>query len=131
MRRLAEQIQEAIGAETDTVWLSADTMEKQLLRHPEMTAEEYQLLPTLIAQPDAVLASGENRVLMLALLERVYAVVIKATADRQENYLLSFYRADPKSVRRVQRNLKLLLGSFDRLMSRQNRKTGAPEGPVS
>ena len=126
--RLSEQVQEALGAETDTVTLSDDTMRKQKGEraghggHTDLTVEDYLALPTLISQPEAVLTKGNQRLLLLGLSDKVLALVIKTTRDGGKNYLVSLHRAQAVAIRRWVKAQTLLVGSVDRMLAELQRK---------
>jgi hypothetical protein len=128
--RLSEQVQEALGSKSDTVMLSEDTMKKQKgerlghAGHTDVTLEDYQALPTLISQPEAVLTKGDQRLLLLGLSDKVLALVIKTTAAADKNYLVSLHRAAPIALRRWARTQTLLLGSVERLLAMAAKKPG-------
>lgn len=121
--RLSEQVQEALGSKSDTVMLSDDTMKKQLGErpghggHPELTVQDYQALPTLIAQPEAVFSKDDKRLLLLGLSDKVLAVVIKATQAGDKNYVVSVHQKRSADLRAIARVQKLVLGTLDRLLN--------------
>jgi hypothetical protein len=51
--RLSEAVQRMLGAETSDVLLSAETMVKQRLRHPDVGVDDYLLVPLALAEPTA------------------------------------------------------------------------------
>jgi hypothetical protein len=112
------------------VMLSEDTMKKQKgerlghAGHTDVTLEDYQALPTLISQPEAVLTKGDQRLLLLGLSDKVLALVIKTTAAADKNYLVSLHRAAPIALRRWARTQTLLLGSVERLLAMAAKKPG-------
>lgn len=114
--RMATETQQALGAQTDMVLLSADTMEKQLSHHAELSEEDYARLPVVLSQPDAVMEKGERRILLLRLEENVMAAVLKATASGDGVYVVSYHRVRPKGVASYVRKQRLLLGGTDRLL---------------
>ncbi|EFH11588.1 hypothetical protein, partial [Teichococcus cervicalis] len=107
---LAAEVQAALGARQGAVLLSPQTLAKQLRHHPDLTPEDYDVLRQLIGSPDVVRREEDRR---LALIKRqgvVYVAAIKSTADGAENYLLSFRRARPKSVRQLLARYEPVLG---------------------
>jgi hypothetical protein len=117
--RLSEQVQQALGIETDTVRLSADTMEWQRIAFPNLTVDEYQALPTVLAQPDAVLTDGALRVLLLRLDHGVFAAELANGDSKAALAVWRFYLADPHRVRQLGADMMLKLGTLDRLLNKE------------
>lgn len=103
---------DSIGAKTQVVFLSEETMSKQkgLLPdregHPELSIEEYRKLPDVIEGAQTILQDGE---LTLAFIEtdgRTYQAVVKATQSGKRLFLTSFRRLDNarKEIERLIRN---------------------------
>lgn len=95
----------AVGSDVHVVQLSAETARKQLSQHPELVPEDYARLGDMIAQgPVRRNAAGE-----LVLIEQAgegalpWFAVIKATQDRSELYLKTFFPAG--SSRYVRRQI--------------------------
>jgi hypothetical protein len=109
--RMPEAVKAAIGAQSDVVLLSADTMEKQLLRHPDLTVDDYLLAPLAIAQPSVVVGQQAGRVVLLRAGAKILRLAIKTTLDRAENYLLSLHYMDDATTRKFLARAKLLFGS--------------------
>ena len=96
------------------------SMEKQLLRHPEMTVDDYAALPAVLSQPDAVVQrhdGDQERGFLAAINGRTMWAWVKVTKKADEAYVVSYYRARPKAVRAAMRKMRLLAGSFDRLLA--------------
>lgn len=101
---LGDDLRTAIGAENHVVVLSSDSYAKQLGDtqrsggHPEMTIADYRRLPSIGAQPDIVLQQDDTRLLITkADGDRYRVAAVKATADRQEMYLLSYRWASART----------------------------------
>ena len=117
---LSTQTQAILDTTADSVVLSPDTMEKQLLRHPEMTVDDYAALPAVLSQPDAVVQrhdGDQERGFLAAINGRTMWAWVKVTKKADEAYVVSYYRARPKAVRAAMRKMRLLAGSFDRLLA--------------
>lgn len=94
MGDLPGALMRATDADSPEVRLSADTMEKQAYRHPEMTPEDYARLPELLAAPDLVVASASPRhSLFVKRLDRDLAAVVKRVPGGS-GYVVSFRRAE-------------------------------------
>jgi SPP1 gp7 family putative phage head morphogenesis protein len=88
---LAPKLKEALGAKTDKLFLSADTI-KSHSHHPEIQAFDYYLVK--YAQKNALFAvrEGENKVFLLKKLGVIYEVVIKTIENKKEVYIVSMHK---------------------------------------
>lgn len=109
---LDKTYQEAIGAKTQAVQLSDQTMTKQIKSHPELELAEYQLIPDVVAEAQVIVQDGENTIAFTKRGDRLYHAVVKATRDGEELYLTSFRRTDMASVKRVMKKGKVLRNEF-------------------
>lgn len=88
---LSEQSKKALGATTSTVWLSDDTLIKQLNSREgqEFEVGEYGLLPEILNQPERILFKGK-----LEFLKEIngikYFVAVKHLIDENELFVVSF-----------------------------------------
>jgi hypothetical protein len=114
--RMPDRVRTAIGALGQDVFLSAETMKKQLLRHPEMLVDDYLLVPLLLAEPSVVVAQPDRRVVLLRAGAKVLRAVIKATEGGLENHLVSLHYMDGGGARRFLRHAKPLMGSLTELL---------------
>ena len=96
--RVSGQVKHALGAHTRVVWLSRNSIEKQLSRHsvarrgPRPSAY-YDYIGDTIAHGRAFRLEGNRVGLVLDVREMRgyrFQVVVKVTADRNELYTLSF-----------------------------------------
>lgn len=106
-------LMDALETKSDSILLSDETLGKQRRHHPELTAEEYEAIPRMLAQPDAILDSGENHVLVMSQYKKLlYRLVVKATRDRTTNFLQSFHSVSFEDARRLLRSRRLLWGEL-------------------
>lgn len=80
----------AIGARVREVRLSSDSMKKQRERHPELTVDEYRLLPE-ITKSGRVIQDKENVLMFIKRFGKWYRATVKSTSDGQELFLVSFH----------------------------------------
>ncbi len=98
-----EETQQLMGAGQRTVLLSADSMLKQDGKtgrsngHPELTDEEYCLLPDLIGR-GLVLKEDQQNAVYFHHNKKVYRAVVKTTKDGRENYMQSFRRSSDAAL---------------------------------
>jgi hypothetical protein len=113
---LHPDVAEAIGAKSREVLLSADTAEKQLIRHPELNVRDYAALAEVVAQPALAVAQADHRVVLFRRVGKLLYVVVKRTAQGGETYALSLFRGHAKDVRRVVNRGTIILGSVKALL---------------
>ena len=116
---LDEDLQRRLGAQQKAVLLSDETLAKQKVSHPDLTAEEYQLLPEIFHK-GRVIRENEHNIHFYAIRGRLYKAVVKITQKRHENYLTTFHRARKKQVESETRG-GLLIRDW-----RENRIEGRP-----
>nr|WP_298099751.1 phage minor head protein [uncultured Shinella sp.] len=81
----------ALGIDARVALLSAETMEKQIRRHPEMTVEDYRLLPTFPAKALVALADGPLSAVLIRLANgRWLHAVLKSTKSRKAAFVTSY-----------------------------------------
>ncbi|GBQ15227.1 hypothetical protein CFR78_04265 [Komagataeibacter rhaeticus] len=118
-------VQNALGGGSRTVHMSGQTMEKQLERHPDLTDDDYRMVPQVLANPAVVAASRARHVMLLSHAGRLYRAIVKVTGDGKENWLQSFHRTNAVEGRRAIAKLLLISGSMDDL---ENDAPGGPPG---
>lgn len=97
---------QAIGAKSQTVYLSQESLAAHLESHPEITLSDYQKIPDILDQGE-VYRQGEGRLVYLALDGVLYRAALKRTADAMENYFLTLFRTDDiKADREVRKRLE-------------------------
>jgi hypothetical protein len=104
---LAAQYVAALGATTDIVRLSAETMLKQQKVHPEIDLSEYSFVQDAVDRGRAIQESEQTMVFLLE--DEGYVSVVKATASGKALFLTSFRRLsseDAKRQREIQRLMK-------------------------
>jgi SPP1 gp7 family putative phage head morphogenesis protein len=93
-----------LKAETSVAVLSSDTYAKQLAVHPELGLDDYRKLLDLGETPELIFKQGDLRILLIrADGNKWLKATIKATADRQELYVVSYQYADAREIRRLKR----------------------------
>lgn len=89
-------ILERIGAINAEVLLSRYTANKQT-KHPEITAESFEMLQVLLNTGERVYDKALHAV-VISLDNPPYVAVLKATTDGTQVYLQSFRRTDAKNI---------------------------------
>ena len=91
-------LNEALGTEAMTIFMSAATMAKQKAHHPELTLAEYASVRHRLAQALAY-RNGEYHLVLIMTGERIHKVVLKVTRARDEVFVVSIHRGDEKTLR--------------------------------
>ncbi|MCH8841643.1 MAG: hypothetical protein IID61_01590 [SAR324 cluster bacterium] len=104
---LDDELAALFGAKSRTVYLSAATMAKQKRNHPELDAEEYALLPDVIARGEVIQQGGLRLVFFLSHT-RLMKAVLKSTRQRDELYVVSYQRANERERIRLRRRGQIL-----------------------
>ncbi|MGL4886561.1 MAG: phage minor head protein [Aeromonas veronii] len=88
-----------LGASTQLVSLSEETLAKHLRHHPELTADEYLWVQQAIDEGEAIPGNQPNSTVYL-LEEHGYLVVLKVARDGKEVFLTSLRRLSGKEAKR-------------------------------
>lgn len=101
---LSEQSKQQIGTNLSTVWLSDDSLIKQIINRDSQhfTAEEYGLLPDILYRPDKIV---EDKDLHYRLYKEIdgkkWVAVIKVLNREKELFMQSMRLASEKQWKRV------------------------------
>lgn len=95
-----------LGAKTQLVGLSEDTLAKQLREHPEITLDEYLIVQAAIDQGESVLDARDGSLIYI-LEEAGYVTVIKATKTGKAVFMTSLRRLSSREARRDSELLRL------------------------
>lgn len=96
---IGKETAERIGAKTQLVALSEDTLAKQLREHPEIILDEYAVVQTAIDQGEAVLDARDGSLIYI-LEDAGYVTVIKATKSGKGVFLTSLRRLSSREAQR-------------------------------
>ena len=136
--RIGDTLVDALGAQTDQVMLSEDSMGKQDYRHLDLSLEEYRQLPKLLASPLAVAQESPRKLRIIAQgaaggrdgtgSRQLYRMSVKANGDGSALFLVSLHRTGRKRALRALQGLELVSGSIEAV--EQAGEIGAPVGPA-
>lgn len=97
---ISAELAAALGSDARVALLSAETMEKQLRRHPEMTVGDYRMLPSFPAKATVAVADGPFSVVLVRLATgRWLHVVLKSTKSRKAAFVTSYRYTGEDRVR--------------------------------
>lgn len=105
---LSEQTQASAGIARSTVWLSDDTLVKQVNSREgqKFSAETYGVLPDLINQPELVFKDGKN----LILVKGAEMAVIKYLDGDNELFIQSFRRVGKDEIQNLTKKKEIVKG---------------------
>lgn len=107
----------ALGVETQTVWLSDDTLVKQLVNRERQAIglADYWRVQDVIEQAQLVIRDGDQSLVFVRQQDRLYHAVIKATRSGKALFLTSFRESNVAAAKRAARRGQVvrdeLLGS--------------------
>lgn len=110
--RIRSGLTRNIGADSNLVWLSFDTLRKQLAHHPELALDFYEDLDWLLHDGEAI-ADRRDRCLNIVRTlhdvggrQRWYKATIKSIRSNGRIMLLSVHKIGPADYKRLVRNSK-------------------------
>lgn len=80
----------AMGTDTQTLWMSQETLKTHLKKHPDIGLEDYRLIPEIIDEGEVYKKSNE-RLIYLQKGDRLYRVGVKRTKDKTSNFVLTLF----------------------------------------
>lgn len=100
---LSGEQQAQLGAVTQTVWLSDDTLAKQLVARSgqQLELSDYYRVQAVLEAPELVLQEKELHLRLLKREGKWWAAVVKVTRNGAEVFLQSFYRVSEAEVARL------------------------------
>jgi hypothetical protein len=104
---IGQAVAERLGAKTQLVALSEDTLAKQLRKHPEITQDEYTMVQTAIDRGREILDADGSLIYVLEE-DDGYVTVLKATKTGKAVFMSSLRRLSKDAAKR-DRELQRLL----------------------
>jgi hypothetical protein len=105
---LSPEVAARLGAKTQLVGLSEETLAKQLREHPEITLDEYPKVQAAIDRGLEVPGNQPNTSVYLLDEADGYVTVIKVTRDGREVYMTSMRRLSRDQAKRDEEVRRLL-----------------------
>lgn len=100
---ISKQAQTWLGATTNQVWISEDTLVKQFFRHPELKIDIYQMMAYGINHAEKVVQLNDMKIALFKFDDEIFEIVVKTTSARDELFVVSIFKADAKEVDRISR----------------------------
>lgn len=92
---------DALGASSQTVWFSPESLAEHLVAHPEIGIDDYRKIQKIMDQGEVYLQPA-GRVVFLSFDGRLYRAAVKTTRARHENFLLTLFEtSDEKALAEV------------------------------
>ena len=79
-----------LDAQTQSVWMSQATLIDHLTKHPEISLEDYRMIPAIIDQGE-VYQQNNLKLIYLQQGEKLYRAALKRTGAGTENYFLTLF----------------------------------------
>lgn len=102
---LSVKDRELFNCEGDTLWLSRHSLDEHKVRHPEVTIDDYRMIPDIICQAQVWHGQGTRRYLLLWIGNKPYRAAIKTDAPGTGAWFLSLVisgkQKPPKGAVRV------------------------------
>ncbi len=105
---LAEQFQKLIGAKSQTVLLSAETLAKNKIAHPELKLADYQGVQELLENAPLVIQDGEFTIAFIRRGKEYFQAAVKATRSGETLFLTSLRQSSWEDAQRMIRRGKVI-----------------------
>jgi SPP1 gp7 family putative phage head morphogenesis protein len=89
-----------LDSNSQVVFLSNETLRKNIDKHPEIHLEEYFNIPNIVDKAEVITKEGDNKLIFLKEGDKYKLAIIKATQDKKESYLVTYYDTDEREVKR-------------------------------
>lgn len=87
-----------LGSKALIIKLSMDTLIKNMLKHSELTFDNYKNLAKYINEADYRLQAADKNLIYFKFDNSIYQIVIKTTKDKQENFLTTFHKSSKQQL---------------------------------
>lgn len=86
-----------LKAETSKIYLSLESLAKNIIKHSDLGIEDYIKMNDILANPlniEPDKNSPEYNIILHKKEQKYYRMVVKTTRDRKENYITSYRRTE-------------------------------------
>jgi SPP1 gp7 family putative phage head morphogenesis protein len=100
------------NVKNNTVWLSADSLFKNVEHHGELTTDDYLHIQNVVEDASLVLQNPKERLKahFLEVGEQSFMAVVKATVKGDKLYLVSFRYAKEKDINDLKKTWRVIKG---------------------
>lgn len=89
---ITNDVQILLNSKSKNLKLSLDNYLKNRIMHPEVTISDYLKIPNIVSNPSKVLKPKNGYdVILFKADEKYYKLVIKTTANKDENFVKSLH----------------------------------------
>lgn len=111
--RVKDEAAAVVGAGRKIVVLSPDSLDHIQTSHPDLTPEDYAVLPLLGESPAVIVQVKENKFIIIGGGEKVYWAVVKAApGGGRETFLTTMRRTNSADVKALIRKGTVLYGEW-------------------
>jgi len=102
MPNLPQRVREALGTEATSLVFSAETLAKQKAKHSEILADDYIRIINRLCERWETIPTKDCHVALIVKEDKTWAVIIKATTDGNQAYLVSLHGLRNKNLPKFQ-----------------------------
>ena len=88
---LSDNVVKSLGGKSNILFLSLSNLVKNISKHPEITKEIYLLAIDFINSSESLFIDKNNLKIFKTYENNLYEIIIKATQNKFENYMLSIH----------------------------------------
>jgi uncharacterized protein with gpF-like domain len=103
-----KKYRDAINSKSQVVYLSQESLLKNVAEHPELTFKTYQRLPDIIEKAQLIVKDRDTTFVFVRIGQEIYYGAIKTTQTGQTNFLTSLRKAEIEDVNAIKRKGKVL-----------------------
>lgn len=117
---IPQEIKTALGAKNDDLLVSIETLTKNVIKHEEMSVDEYLKINQYLRNADALFKKQRNRQALQVIAFKqdnaYYQIVLKSTLDKRENFLQSFHKTDLTNIKKElsAKTIKIIKNNFNK-----------------
>lgn len=105
---LDKQYQSQIGAQSQVVLLSSETLKKNLNNHPEIDLQDYQKIQKVIDDAQLIIKDKETVLVFIKLDDKYYHLPIKMTKSGKALFAKSFRYTDLEDIERMRKKGRII-----------------------
>ncbi len=100
-------LSEALNVNTKKVVISGETLKKQRTRHPDLSIEEYQIIPDMIAN-GLVVQEADQTLVFFRSGGKLYRSVVKRIKGGNELVMTTFHRSTQRQLTKERQSGKVI-----------------------
>ncbi|MGQ0794536.1 MAG: phage head morphogenesis protein [Deltaproteobacteria bacterium] len=105
---LSPEYMKLIKSRSTVVYLSNETLLKNLTNHPDLSIGDYQIIPDIIQEAQLIVQDNDNTIVFLRINNRLYYGAIKTTRSGETNFLISLRFARESDIKSIKTKGKVL-----------------------